>query len=181
MEILMHNLNVTNHMHMFHLTSCRTIWGNLNAITSTNCILRVRLISWSFLWNRWLRFFSVIYWLVYLKIAQKKQKLLVVDKTAKRCSKVAEHRRVGRDRPQHSVVIMSFKCKKLFRYFFSLFTIFHLWLTIIRCQEPINGSQRCLCEAFFFLKKMKAVFKGGIILNMFRTFETGCSQRIIFT
>ena len=34
---------------------------------------------------------------------------------------------------------------------------------------------------FFFLKKMKAMFKGGIILNMFRTFETGCSQRIIFT
>ena len=36
-------------------------------------------------------------------------------------------------------------------------------------------------KPFFFLKKMKAVFKGGIILNMFRTFETGCSQRIIFT
>ena len=72
-----------------------------------------------------------------------------------------------RDRPQHSVVIMGFKCNKLFRYFFSLFTIFHLWLTIIRCQEPINGSQRCLCEAFFFLKKMKAVFKGGIYLLKF--------------
>ena len=55
--ILMHKSNGTKHLHMVHLTSCRTIWGNLNATTSTDCILRVRLISWSFLWNRWLRFF----------------------------------------------------------------------------------------------------------------------------
>ena len=67
-----------------------------------------------------------------------------------------------RDRPQDSVVIMGFKCKKLFsEFFFSLFTIFHLWLTLIRCQEPINGLPKMSLWSHFFSQKTKAMLKGG--------------------
>lgn len=67
-------------------------------------------------------------------------------------------------------------------YFFSLFTIVHLWLTIIRCQEPFNELPKMsLWSHFFSQKKWRQCLKEDRILKMFRTFETGCSQRIIFT
>ena len=131
-------------------------------------------------------FCSLIYWLVYFKIARQKQKLLVVDKTAKRCSKVTEHLRVGIGLawPQDSVVIIWALNARNYsvNIFFSLFTIVHLWLTIIRCQEPINGLPKMsLWSHFFSQKKWRQCLKEDRILKMFRTFETGCSQRIIFT
>lgn len=93
--------------HMVHLTSFRTILGNLNATTSSYCILSVRLKFFM----KSLSFFFLIYRLVYLNITQKSNNCLWLIKPQKLVQKLPSTVGIGLT---GSVVIMGFKCMRLF-------------------------------------------------------------------
>lgn len=94
--------------HMVHLTSFRTILGNLNATTSSYCILSVLL---KFFMKSLSFFFFLIYRLGYLNITQKCNNCLWLIKPQKLVQKLPSTVGIGLT---GSVVIMGFKCMRLF-------------------------------------------------------------------